>query len=109
MFVLQRAFVPALQLDGVTAEKQREGYDIARGDFVVEVEDAGAGFTGGVYYDADRFAPSTIATLSSSFLAALDMGARRPEARLGAIVRRAQGASRRPPSALQPEDGGVHL
>jgi len=60
-----------LALDGITVRKHRQGYSIARGDLVLELEEASEGLVGGFYFDRDYFEPAAIERLITDFGALL--------------------------------------
>jgi acyl carrier protein len=91
IFVLQSTPMSALKLEGLEIERYSVGYDIARADFVVEVEDHRDTLSGGVYYDSDRFTSQTMGRLASCFQMLMARVVAAPATRLRKMVKDCEG------------------
>lgn len=70
--VWQTAPSKALRIKGVDVSQHRQGYEIARADFVLEMVESDDGVAAGIYYDANRFTCELIESLVRAFCSALE-------------------------------------
>lgn len=67
MFVFQNTPNSDLIIEGVTVKKYREGYNIARSDLILELEEKNNRVFGGFYYNANYFRTETVERFAAIF------------------------------------------
>jgi NAD(P)-dependent dehydrogenase (short-subunit alcohol dehydrogenase family)/aryl carrier-like protein len=77
--VLQKDPLSNLHLNGISVSRYREGYDIARGDLVVEFEERHGSYAGGVYFDRNRFTQQHVQEIGALLVRIVDEGLRDPD------------------------------
>jgi non-ribosomal peptide synthetase component F len=85
LLVFQEGLFDQLELPGLSTDRYRVGYDIARADFVVEVEEHADHLLGGIYYDADRFSERSMKWLGSSLVELLVSSISNPELPISSV------------------------
>lgn len=84
--VLQKDPLKQFHLNGLSVRRFREGYDIARGDFVIEFEERRGDYVGGIYYDADRFSESRAEGIASGLARVVEIAVRNSGVALGKLA-----------------------
>ncbi len=67
MFVFQNTPNSDLMMEGVTIKKYRDGYNIARSDLILELEEKHNQVFGGFYYNANYFKTETVESFAIIF------------------------------------------
>jgi len=73
MLVIQSDPLAQLALKDIAASRARTGFDVARSEFVVEIETRGDTLVAGIYFDRNLYEDSTMGGLAKAFCTVLEL------------------------------------